>query len=101
MRRTRRGALSLPSMKGPGGRGLDAKEKHMFLISRIEIADLDEAELLSLFEAISRELDRVKYGSAEWQVGMQSLDNIRSALVAKRTTPPRPKPRSPGCGPGF
>ena len=73
----------------------------MFLITRIEIADLDEAGLISLFEQISRELDRVKYGSAEWQVGMMSLDNIRTALVAKRTTTARPRPRGPGCGPGF
>ena len=77
------------------------KEETMFLITRIEIADLDEAGLISLFEQISRELDRVKFGSAEWHVGMLTLDNIRTALVAKRTATPRPRPRGPGCGPGF
>ena len=72
----------------------------MFLITRIEIADLDEPELMALLEDITRELRRLKYGSAEWQVGMITLENIRSALVAKRTVV-RPKPRGPGFGPGF
>jgi hypothetical protein len=67
----------------------------MNFITRIELTELDDAELAGLFSLISKELALAKPGSFEWQGAMLSLDSIRHEQ-AKRRRAIRPKPGGPG-----
>lgn len=69
----------------------------MILITRMELTDHSEAELVDLFTRISRVLAHAKPGSLEWQIAMLSLENIRREQAARRAIV-RPKPPR---GPGF
>ncbi len=67
----------------------------MNLVTRIELAQLTDAELSGLFARISREVSQATPGSLEWHSAVISLDNIRHEQ-AKRRVVIRPKPRGPG-----
>ena len=82
-------------MKGLGCRGLEAEEENMRTITRTELAQRSPRELAALYAWIANEVLLVRYGSAAWQAGMRSLENIREEQAARQVIA-QPRPRGPG-----
>ena len=63
----------------------------MNFMTRLELKEFSDAELVALLALILRELGEAKEGSLEWYAAMTSLDNIQHEQ-AKRRVIVRPQP---------
>jgi len=66
----------------------------MNFMTRMELKEFSDTELVALLGLILRELGQAKEGSLEWYAAMTSLDNIYCEQ-AKRRVVVRPQPRGP------